>query len=48
MTPLDRAYWRLHNITRMVEARREWHDWLTAAAFGAVGLVILMIAEGVR
>lgn len=48
MTPLERTYWRLHNITRMVEARRELRDWLTAAAFGVVGLVILMIAEGAR
>lgn len=48
MNQIERMTWRLHNITRMVEARRELRDWLTAAAFGAVGLVILMIAENAR
>lgn len=48
MTSIERTRWRIRNITRMVAARREMRDGLTALCFGAVGLLILAIAENAR
>ena len=44
MTPIERTYWRLHNIARMIKARRESQTlqvWLLAI----VAFVIMLIVE---